>query len=306
MSYSIKYSSVTALYGDVDYDYHWPSELADESRQCIKRILFDYNKLAFELEKDNSRVGDYSNNIYFFNFEEGSVLFCLRENDGIACMHASAMGMYIKREYLSTAWLMLDKLISFVRTYDFEVDSLNGLVFEHELDYIHNEITNKLDCSYIWNYDETPYSFAVAMLNPNIDGVRYYPTEMTLDKVINGLDYFKIKSLENIFSSSHLYNKSIFCGGSNEYCIERYYDEHSRRGLADFFSRRNSDSQYSLWAMRKTSDGKNQVVNLKCLDKEKMVRFCKILDVMKSMESLVDEKTKNGGGSYGRSVYNKL
>lgn len=276
MSYAVKYKSIFASYGEVEYNYHWPEELSEASRQCIQKILYDYNKLAFELEKADEESVEYSKNIYLFHFEEGSVLFCLQGYDGTPCSYASVAGMFIDREYLSTAWLMLDKLISFILVYDFSKDSLNGLVYENELDFITENIETNQDYSYIWTGVEEPFSFAIALLNPKLEEVKYFPFELSLDKILDGLDYFKVKNLEKVLATKSVYSVGTSYSNVSDYWIERYPEEKKKKSLFDYFPQKNKGINHSLWVMKKSTGTDSEITELKCLDDEKMVRFKKI------------------------------
>lgn len=82
--------------------------------------------------------------MYFLLFEEGATLFCIREilsENGVA--GAALMGMFIRREYLSTSWLMMNVLINFCREYDFQIDSLEGEVYENELEDLYDNTCEK-------------------------------------------------------------------------------------------------------------------------------------------------------------------
>lgn len=56
MSYSVKFSPIYGMYNGTTYEFNWPNELSERNQLLIQNIVYDYNKLAFNIEKALMRL----------------------------------------------------------------------------------------------------------------------------------------------------------------------------------------------------------------------------------------------------------
>ncbi|MCR5502315.1 MAG: hypothetical protein K6F53_04860, partial [Lachnospiraceae bacterium] len=205
MSYHVKYTKISADYREDGYSFSFPEQLSEESRHLLKRILYSYNRIYTGTSDREPSSADFPDGVWFFLLEEGAVLFGIRRYEWEDCCGAGLCGLFFEREYIPTAWLMIDKLIRLVRSDCFlSIDA--EILFEDELDRIIAE--SAPDGPAIDPEEDTePFSFAWAALDPHLDHARYLPNvsggcfERTLRrKKERNLDF--VFSMNTVFPNS--------------------------------------------------------------------------------------------------------
>jgi|GEM_PF-2100912 hypothetical protein len=280
MSYSVKFSPIYGMYNGTTYEFNWPNELSERNQLLIQNIVYDYNKLAFNIEKSTDEAVDYSQNVYFLLFEEGATLFCIREilsENGVA--GAALMGMFIRREYLSTSWLMMNVLINFCREYDFQIDSLEGEVYENELEDLYDNTCEKMNCSFALD-NSKPYSFSIAVINPRINGVKFFPLERTIDSRLLDSDIFKLKSLDNAFGSRYV-NKRNVNGVFEDECLIKRNTNSGGMSFREILLGRKRE--FPQWVVQRRNQGVICEKELKIDRSKKLVRFQDLIDMINGM-----------------------
>lgn len=273
MSYSIRYTNILATAKNGSYMFSWPDELSESSRLYIENIIYNQNKIAVNINNENLRKQALEDNIYFLIFEEGAVVFCLRAYQDANNCETVLMGMYISKKYITTAWLMLNKVITFVKNYDFAIDSLAGEVYESDLDYVITKAERKMDSSII-KIDNSPYSFAIGLFDPKITNVEFYPCKYINSIAVNA-DCFTDETLSRVVESDCEFDEYL----DEEYqkfLIERHNSQ-EKHSIRDIFKRKES---HSLWDLRKTNIYGDDVKELDFLEDKKIIPFSRIREAI--------------------------
>ncbi|MBR6146866.1 MAG: hypothetical protein IKQ44_00760 [Lachnospiraceae bacterium] len=271
MSYSIKYSPFSA-YFDRGYIYDWPHALSDEGKELIKKILRDNNALALNLSQLEVSE-DMSDNRYFIILPEGALLFRLGEHQGEKYNDTAIIGIFIEKEYVSTAWLMINKLMSYIYSeYLYQNDEEQCVVYEDILDEIHSSITFD-DIPIDLEYDEKPYSFAISAIDPKIPNVRHYPLQITTELINRVTNLADDRSLEPVFNSKKITQVDEESNLYKGVYIERYIDSNNHGFLKERLFI-NWGGAHSSWVVSRAGDAMTS--ELECILEGKVTKFSKL------------------------------
>lgn len=271
MSYSVRYTPFSAIY-DEGYIYDWPDGLSKEGREYLKKILIDNNRLSLSLSELDVNE-DMSDNRYFIRLSKGAVLFRLGEHQGDACKDTAIIGIYIEEDYVTTAWLMIDKLMTFLYSEQlFEDTDGEYVVYEDLLDEIYEgyESDHKIN----ENGEVMLYSFAISIMDPHIPNVKHYPLPMTEELINRATNAADNKSLEAVFNSKKILQPDDSFNRYKGFCIERNTDEAGHVSLKDILFRRTPAS-HSLWKL--TDLKRAESFELESVEDGKMVKFRNLL-----------------------------
>ena len=103
MSYSIRYSKLSAYYQGEGYSFSWPDKLSQCGRDMLKDILCTYNHTYSRLETAGLNQIEMSDGIYFFLLDEGAVLLRVGGYQSDVCFSAALIGLFLEHDYIPTA-----------------------------------------------------------------------------------------------------------------------------------------------------------------------------------------------------------
>ncbi len=257
----------------------WPEELPEGSKKCIEKILFGHNKNILKYGLTGGQESLYNDNSFLLIFEEGGVIFNLRvDEDNTLC--ASVEGMFIPWMYMPTAWLMINKLMAYVRTNTFDEYYEMKCLYEKELDEYLEEHNVEYSLPFDRAHNDIPFSFAVALGDPDIPGVRFFPC----GSAVGSLPPIKT-------NSEDVSDELVTCLEISEpdtpaydadFVIERLHSVHP-------FSRKDLNEKkigFTNWAMKYvgTYPMNKRIEALRFLNSGKAVRFNRIREIMNNMK----------------------
>jgi len=176
MSYKVCFENISAIYNGQDYSYKWSDLMREESIDIIKSILFDHNNIAVSLEAGSENISKINDNMYFLAFEEGAVLFKLEVEENQGLPFARLQGMFFEHIYVTTAWLLIDRLKVLLQFINEAKYCELCEITENELDELaeNSGLESQSEINPLGSVDL--YSFAIGAKNPNITGVEFYPS----------------------------------------------------------------------------------------------------------------------------------
>lgn len=283
MSYNVKLTKFFGWHENEGYAFEWPRQISKNSRNVIRSIVYKHNRLAMHLRENQSGTEGLLDNTYFLIFEEGAVLFRIVEHKNDMCIGSAVLGLYIDLDYLPTAWLMIDKLDRYLHAEGLEelTECMNRAVWEGEIERASMEVMiseEELDQipPMSWKRpplnesgNKEPISFAVSMIDPEIDNVFYYPNDFAKDVLDDFAKKMDLKNLEQLFSSVIFTNEKKIEETEDTFTISRNLVEKEKRGIKSIFSFKDKQDKPATWACNEKE--------LLCLEAGKPVLFSKLL-----------------------------
>lgn len=280
MSYSIRCSNFFSIEKDDGYDIIWPNDLSETNRIYLENILFDQNKKNTFLFNRESLATSVNDNCFFLILDDGGVLFHLKNAcHGDLCTNIE--GLFIPKMYLSTAWIMIDKLAVYVLNGEFDELFESEVLYENDLDEFIEKTGHAYQLPFDISHYEVPFSFAIALVNPRIPTVEFYPCKSLADMMNISQDKRKKDDLDHDVYESDDHSITAL-GNTQDFVIERF---HPKKGLVRNILGSASGS-YTNWSMRYTGPYPmaNRVEMIKFLNSGKPVRFNRITELMNNMK----------------------
>ena len=168
MGYSVGYQKISGYYDGTEYVFLFPDSIKPVDREKVEQILYDSSR--YLLGKNCATDSQLGDNVYFFIFMEGAVLFRIGMLTDEECNSAAMVGLFFPEEYVPTAWFLLDALAGLIRSKGYEDLDDIGPISEAEVlelacpDHRLTGIKQK-----------DPRSFALFVINPHIENVVFYP-----------------------------------------------------------------------------------------------------------------------------------
>ncbi len=277
MSYSIMYSRMSAFFLDEEYSFFWPEKVSESSRTLLKNILYSYNRKYLRMEKCGLDQRQLPGGVYFFLLEEGAVLFKVGGYESDTCYGAALIGLFFEREYVTTAWLMIDKLVRLITVGDLDLLG-EDKASEKEIDELFQG-KNCRDFLINPNGEEQLYSFAIAPMDPCRNGVRYFSNFNGKAEMDRAAGHRKNNTFESVFSL-----KSIFRDQLLEDKYENVYLERTEKEKTGFFK---LSSFGRTWGIRSSDDcDKVCFKELECIEDGKAISFSALVDEVDSIIGL--------------------
>lgn len=257
--YSIKLNYFSVYFNGENYIYEWPSELSDDSKKIIETTLYRGNRLLINYPNEK-HVDFLGGNVYFYIFEEGAVLFKLIDICCSSCITNEIEGVFISKKYVETAWFFINELVGFLHSKEFYDYQSDGIIYEDDLLKVYNR--DKTSKKLLNNENaDIPYSFAISIFNPGIDGVTYIP--------INDKYGQELKEYEKVVDVPEkiLINRNVFDGNdSSEFYQHLSIKRNKKIKYKLFRGGKKIKESYSTWVGVNNKTGIE--IELKNLDDE--------------------------------------